>query len=310
MLFGAALDPELPVSETARRLEELGFDYAAVGEHVFFHSPTTNAFVALGVAAGATRTISLVSTVTLSPLYPAPLAAKMAAELRRLSGERFELGVGMGGEFPGEFLACGVDRAERASRLEESLEVIRLLMAGRAVTFEGRYSRLTDLTLMPAPKTPLPIWVGGRHENAMRRAARWADVWMPYLFTPEQFALSMDVIRGAADDGQRCRPPVEGALFAWTVLGEDTPKAVEEAATGLSAIYGQDMRSAARRYVLAGSVEHCLARLAEYQASGVTRCIFSPVAPSGNDRQRMIERIAHELLPRCRETFASPQGES
>lgn len=300
MIFGAALDPLAPVPDAARRLESLGYEYAAVGEHVFFASDATNAFVALAVAAGATTSIRLVSTITLLPLYPAPLAAKMAAELQRLSGGRFELGVGMGGEFPAEFIACGVPVQERAARLEEGLEVIQLLMGGERVSFDGRFTTLADVTLVPRPQAPPPVWLGGRKPRAMRRAARWADVWMPYLYTPTQFEKSMEVIGREAEACGRDRAAVDGALFAWTLLGESRAAAVEEAGALLSATYGSDMRAAAERYVLAGSADDCLARLHQYARAGVGRCIFAPLAADPESRDAMVERIATDLVPAYR----------
>ena len=297
MLTGSVIDPTRSVPDAARRLEALGFDYGAVGEHVFFASEATNAFVTLAVAAGATTTLRLVSTITLLPLYPAALAAKMAAELQRLSGGRFELGIGMGGEFPDEFAACGVPVGERTARTEEGLTVIARLMREDAVTLDGRFTSLRGVTLNPRPDTPPPVWLGGRREKAMRRAARLADVWMPYLYTPEQFAHSMEVIGAETEAAGRGPDAVDGALFAWTLLGHDRESALEQAATLLSATYGSDMRAAAARYVLAGSVDDCAQRLAAYAAAGVRRVIFSPLAAGPDDRAAMTERIGSELLP-------------
>jgi alkanesulfonate monooxygenase SsuD/methylene tetrahydromethanopterin reductase-like flavin-dependent oxidoreductase (luciferase family) len=221
MLFGGNLATELPVAETARRIEELGYDYVATGEHVAFHSPTTNAFAALAVAAGATSKVRLLSAITILPLYPAALAAKLTAELANLSGNRFDLGAGAGGEFPAEFEACGVDPAERTPRLEEALTVIGRLLSEEHVTFAGRFTTLTDITLMPRPARPVPVWLGGRKEGAMRRAARFADVWMPYLYTPEQFGQSMATVREEAVAHGRAADAVDGGLLAFTVVGDD-----------------------------------------------------------------------------------------
>src|SRR2546430_7839024 len=93
--------------DAARRLEGLGFDYLAMGEHVAFGVPTPNAFVGLSAAAAVTERIKLLSAITLLPLSPAALAAKLAAALDVVSGGRFTMGVGVGGEYPREFEACG-----------------------------------------------------------------------------------------------------------------------------------------------------------------------------------------------------------
>jgi alkanesulfonate monooxygenase SsuD/methylene tetrahydromethanopterin reductase-like flavin-dependent oxidoreductase (luciferase family) len=301
MLFGGGLAEELPVAETAQRIEELGYDYVAVGEHVVFSSQTTNTFVALAVAAGATSTIHLLSAITLLPLYPAALAAKLTAELARLSGDRFDLGAGMGGEFPAEFEACGVDPAERAPRLEEALTVIGRLLSEEHVTFAGRFTTLTDVTLMPRPSRPVPVWLGGRKERAMRRAARLAEVWMPYLYTPEQFARSMATVREEALACGRTADAVDGGLLAFAVIGDDGDDCRRRAGELLSVVYGADMRSAAQRYVLAGTAEELVERVLAYREAGVNRLIFSPLTDAGSEHLEMLERIAREVIPRCGE---------
>jgi probable F420-dependent oxidoreductase len=300
MLFGGNLANDLPVAETARRIEELGYDYIAVGEHVAFPSPVTNGFISLSIAAGATSRIRLLSAITLLPLYPAALAAKLSAELAHLSGERFDLGAGAGGEFPAEFEACGVPIVERVPRLEEALVVIRRLLSEEHVTFAGRFTTLNDITLMPRPSAHVPVWLGGRKERAMRRAARFADVWMPYLYTPEQFASSMATIREEAAVCGREADAVEGALLAFTVIGDDGAECRRRAGERLSEIYGSDMRSAAHRYVLAGTAEEIAERVAAYRESGVGRLMFSPVTDGGAEHLEMLVRIAEEVIPRYR----------
>lgn len=299
MLFGGNLAKDLPVGETARRIEELGYDYVAVGEHVAFHSPTTNGFVALAIAAGATSTIRLLSAITILPLYPAALAAKLTAELAHQSGGRFDLGAGAGGEFPAEFEACGVDVSERVPRLEEGLEVIGRLMREDHVTFDGRFTKLSDITLMPRPSQPVAVWLGGRREGAMRRAARFADVWMPYLYTPEQFASSMATIREHAAARGREVDAVDGALLSFVLVGDDGDECRRRAGERLSVIYGSDMRAAAARYALAGTPGEIAERVLAYREAGVSRLIFSPVTDGGPEHLEMLERIASEVIPHC-----------
>ena len=96
------------IAEEARDAERLGFDLVAAGEHVFFHGPVSNAFVTLAAAAAVTERIRLLSALTILPMYPMVMAAKMAATLDRVSHGRFDLGVGVGGDYPPEFAASGV----------------------------------------------------------------------------------------------------------------------------------------------------------------------------------------------------------
>ena len=107
--FGTALRSPYGVAELSRQIEGLGYDVLGCGEHVSFHGDTANGFVSLSVAAGATTNIELMSTITLVPLYPAALLAKMGAALDVASNGRFSLGVGVGGEFANEFASFGFE---------------------------------------------------------------------------------------------------------------------------------------------------------------------------------------------------------
>lgn len=298
--FGAALAAGLSVAPAARTLEELGYDYVASAEHVAFHGPVANAFATLGVAAGATTRIGLVSTVTLLPLYPAVLAAKLTAELAHHSNGRFELGVGIGGEFPAEFAACGVPLSERAARAVEAIAVIRSLLGGPDVSFQGRFTAFDALTIEPRPSAVPPIWIGGRKEQAMRRAARHGDVWMPYLFTPEQYRASRETIAREAEEHGRDPAAIASALYVWACVESDGRRAVAHATERLSAVYGTDMRAAVERYVVAGTPRECAARLDQYRAAGVDRVIFATLADDAAGHLEMLGAIAGEVIPQLR----------
>jgi len=211
--YGLTLGADHSVIDEAREAEQLGFDYVASGEHLFFHDACPNPFVTLAAAAGATRHIRLVSTISLLPLYPAALVAKLVATLDQVSGGRFELGVGAGGEYPAEFVAAGVTAESRFRRLSESLEVMRMLFARLPVSFEGEFTRLDEVRLDPPPRQRPgpPIWLGGRKPGAVRRAARYADVWMPYMVTPERLAEGLAQVRSAAEDIGREPADIRGA---------------------------------------------------------------------------------------------------
>ena len=287
------------VPAAARRAEQLGFDLVTSGEHVFFHGPTANAFVTLAAAAAVTERIRLVSTLTLLPLYPMALVAKMTATLDHLSGGRFELGVGVGGEYPPEFAASGVPVAGRGRRADEALEVLVQLLSGNQVTADGAFGSLRDLRLDPPPvqRPHPPIWVGGRQPAAQRRAGRFGDVWMPYMVSPGSFGRSLTQVREFAAAAGRPPGPVRGALFIWGSVDPDGGRARAEAVRFVSQIYQQDFEPLADRYLLHGDPDTVLARLAEYQAAGADTLIFSP-ACAPERRDDVVALLAESVLPR------------
>jgi probable F420-dependent oxidoreductase len=286
------------VPELARRAEEQGFDFFCCGEHVFFHGPITNAFVALAAAAGAPERVRLLSALTVLPVYPAALAAKLIATLDRVSRGRFELGVGVGGEYPPEFEAVGVPVTERGRRTDEALEVLARLFTGEPVDFHGRFTTIEGQTLRPAPlqRPGPPVWIGGRKNAAMHRAARYGDVWLPYLITPDQLAKSLTGVRDLAAQHGRERDAVRGAVFCWSAVDADGGWARHAAIEAVSTTYRQDFTDLADSYLLCGDVEQVVHRIGEYAQAAAEDLVFAP-ACRAVDRDRVVDTFAREVLP-------------
>ena len=286
------------VAVEARHAEDAGYDGVAVGEHLFFHGPHPNGFIALAAAAGATTRIRLLSSLTVLPLYPAALAAKLATTLDQVSGGRFDMGVGVGGEYPPEFVAAGVDVTQRGARTDEALELMRALWAGGSVAFDGRFTRVPNLALAPGPVQPggPPIWLGGRSPAAVARAGRFGDVWMPYMYTPEQLASSLAEVRAAAEQAGRDPAAVRGAVFCWVGVDEDPARSRQEVVDGVGAVYQQDFSRLADRYLLHGDPDRVAARAREYADAGAQTLIFSPVG-EGSRRQDIVDLFTRSVRP-------------
>ena len=184
---GAWAQPET-LTAVARRAEELGyhglwaFQRLLVGaeqELAPVYRSVLDPVVALTWAAAATTRIRLgVSVLNLPYLSPTYLA-KQAGTLDRLSGGRFDLGLGTGWSEP-EFVATGSDPTPRGPRTEEYLAVLRTLFADRGESFEGRFYRVPPSRMAPPPVQPggPPILLGGTADVALRRAGRIAAGWL------------------------------------------------------------------------------------------------------------------------------------
>ena len=285
----------------ARAAEAAGYDGVATGEHVFFHGPVANGFVVLAAAAGATERIRLLTSLTVLPLYPAALAAKLATTLDNVSGGRFDMGVGVGGEHPPEFVAVGAEVTERGARTDEALDLLRALWAGGPVRHDGRFSTVPGLALEPGPVQPggPPVWLGGRRAAAIRRAGRHGDVWLPYMYTPEQVASSLAEVRRAAEQAGRDPQAVRGAVFCWGGVAEDAARSRRDVVEGVSAVYQQDFDRLADRYLLHGDPDRVLARVREYADAGAETLVFSPVG-EGAARSAVVDLFTSAVLPRLR----------
>jgi probable F420-dependent oxidoreductase len=150
-----------------------GWDSPYTYQHAF-HEP----FALFAFCAAVTRRIELVTGVLILPQRQTTLVAKQAAEVDVLSGGRLRLGIGVGWN-PVEFEALGENIHTRGKRIEEQLEVMRLLWTRELVTYEGRWHRVPDAGIKPLPvQQPIPVWMGGESEVVLRRAARLADGWI------------------------------------------------------------------------------------------------------------------------------------
>jgi len=150
-----------------------GWDSQFTYRHTF-HEP----LVLFGFCAAVTRRIELVTGIVILPQRQTALVAKQTAEVDVLSGGRLRLGIGVGSNTV-EFEALGESFGNRGQRVEEQLEVLRLLWTRELVTYAGRWHRVPDAGLNPLPvQRPIPIWMGGDSEVVIRRMARLADGWI------------------------------------------------------------------------------------------------------------------------------------
>jgi probable F420-dependent oxidoreductase len=295
--FGTYLNSQLDVIDCARRIEAAGFDYLISGEHILFHGPRYSAISKLSAAAAVTDHIRLMTAVLLLPLYPAPMAAWMATTLDQISGGRLDLGIGVGGESKKEFELVGVPLSERGPRTDEAMRVLRLLWTAGPATFSGKFSNFVDMDLQPKPvQSHLPIWVAGRRPPAMRRAARYGDGWIPYMYSARRLAESARIIREEAEAVGRDPDEIQISIHASTAVYRDGDKARQVAAAHLERGYGQDLRHIIERSAIVGTPEDCRRRIEEYIDAGARTVVFLLACPP-EDFYEMLELLTTEVIP-------------
>ena len=281
----------------AELAEELGFDSIWAGEHLSFLNPILDLGVALATFAAVTRRIAIGAGVVLLPLRHPSLVAKQAASLDYVSGGRLLLGLGVGGEGTGDFVAAGVPVEERGARANEGIEAVRVLLRDRPASFAGRFYGFSDVSIEPPPAQPggPPLLVGGRSDAAIRRAARHGDGWLPYMVSPDRYARGL----AALDEEARVAGRGSNRRFHGVVLfahvDDDGERARAEAMAHLSERYGMPFeRHHVDRLCVVGTPEECLARIDAYRAAGAEHISFNPaVAEDGFLEQvRRISAVA------------------
>lgn len=290
VLVGVHHPYELPVQQFAPLAESLGFDYLAHGEHVLFRRPLLNAFVALSVAAGCTQRIRLLSAITLLPLYPAALAAKLAASLDFASDGRFDFGIGIGGEVTAEFDLCGVPLKQRARITDDSLATIARLFGDETPPDGVQPMMLPRPVQRPSP----PIWVAGRGNASVRRAARWGDVWFPYLTDAERVATG---VRELDEEriAQGRSNPIRTAVSCFVSIQRGTVSAERDARRYVSRLYQID-ESRIANYVVGGPPEHVVARIGELVEAGADSVLLLMCA-SDDEAMQMTRLAGAEVRP-------------
>ncbi len=180
--------------------------------------------------AAVTSTLELITSVVVLPQRQAPLVAKQVATIDLLSGGRLRLAVGAGWN-RAEYEALGVDFSERTARLEEQIELLRLLWTEPLVTFRGRFHTLERVGINPLPARPIPIAMGtGGSDRALRRVVRCADAWMPLLLPGlDEITLADAVGRVREICEEEGRDPQTLPVFGRVYLGPGWQQAVDEA---------------------------------------------------------------------------------
>jgi probable F420-dependent oxidoreductase len=147
-------------------------------------TPWPDPWVAIGAMAAATERIRFFTNVFVLPARTPFAVAKAVGTAAALSGDRVALGVGMGW-MEEEFDAMEQDFRRRGKRADEMLEVIAKLLTGEVVEHHGEFYDFDPLEMLPAPSRPVPVWVGGMSDAALRRAAR-NDGWISDIHTTEE----------------------------------------------------------------------------------------------------------------------------
>jgi len=284
--------------------ERLGFHSAMAADHIVFpvesHStyPYTvdgkhpsvgdalETFSILGVVAGATERLRLVTSVLVLPYRNPVLTAKMVASLDVLSGGRVTLGVGAGW-LKEEFEALNSpDFDARGAVTDEWITIFKQLWSQSPASFEGRFYRYSDIRCEPFPvqKPHPPIWVGGHSRAALRRTARHGDGWHPVgaiaasPLPPKEMSAHLDMLKRLTE--------AEGRDFSALTISYKAPLYD----TGIALPDGV-------RRPFSGKPEEIAGDIRTFAAIGVHELIFDFRGQSIPESIERLDRFAAEIMP-------------
>lgn len=223
---------------------------------------------------------------------------------------------GRGGDWQMEQEAFGVPPRERARRLEEGIEALRLLWTHDRASYQGQYLRFTDIVCEPKPATKPcpPLWIaanprpaladslpiplkdrGNVVERSTRRIARLADGWMTTLLVPEEFGQRWQAIRRALDDEGRDSARFDNCLYYNANINEDHEAALQESKRFLDAYYETDFsRTAVESWVALGGPERVIANIRRFVDAGAREIT---IRLTSWDQRGQLRRLMTEVMP-------------
>lgn len=282
--FGYVLPPseglDVPEPDKLWKMAELAdsssLDYMWVSDHIMFWHPVYESLTLLSAIAARTERIRIGTAVLQLAMRQPVIVAKTLASIQRLSKGRLTVGVGVGGEYPPEWEAAGVALKTRARRTDEMISALRGLWSEGAYDQQTKHVHVKGVDLRPKPMSHTPIWIGGRKEPSISRAARLGDGWMGIFLTPEMYAERLTQLKNECEREGRDAAQVFPSLYVWTCIAETTEKA-QETGRLLSAFYNTPFEKL-ERYAIIGDPAQCARRFKEFADAGARHFAVAPIS--------------------------------
>jgi len=281
-----------------------------VGDSIFA-KPRLDAIALLGALAARTRRVRLGPACFASaPLRNALILAYQWCCLDLMSNGRtiFVACKGQsepgGGLFDREFETLGIDPRSRTRRMEEAIEILRLVSSRENVDYAGKFCRFHNLTILPRPiQQPIPIWVTANPnttalaevQTGYRRVARLGDGWMTTGKTPEDLRNSLALVRGFAKElGRDLGNDFEVALYYNINVNENRESAFLESKKFLDSYYMVNYAAEfLNNWVAMGSPEQCTEDIRAFIQAGATTVTLRL---TGYDQKAQFKRVTEEVL--------------
>lgn len=286
--------------ELATKAEQKGFDSVWVGDSILAR-PRFEALTTLAAIAARTRRVQLGTAVYLTPLRHPVSLAHAVGNLDLLSGGRLLFGIGIGTSarsVRAEFAACGVDFHQRGQLQEEGLRIMKGLWRGQPFTFHGKLFQLDQATLHPLPARdggPL-VLLAGASERPLRRAACFADGWLPISHDPQEFSRHWEQLQNYCVEAGRDPSKLLRILYVTLNVNRDASTAEKETEAFLQDYYGPaaHARISRSQAIASGEPEHCAEFLHGFAQAGASHFI---VRFTSSDQELQMDRFLSEVIP-------------
>jgi probable F420-dependent oxidoreductase len=287
--FGVGIGAETPAGGLAAivdRLESSGVDSLWFSELVY--TEAADPFIGMAYALGRTTRLKVGTSVAILPGRHPVLVAKQLASLAAVAPKRVLPVFGLQPAIPAEREIFAVPDGRRAAVFDESLRLLRAVLAEPEMDFDGEFFTVRNAAVAPRPDRPLDIWLGGSAPAALRRIGRYGDGWLGSFLTPEEAGRGREAIERAAQEAGRHIEADHFGISLAVADGELTDQMVEVVRrrrpdVDPSALIAPDWQTLHRH-------------LDAYLAAGLTKFVIRPAGPVPMDT--FIDRFVAELLPR------------
>ena len=296
-----------PVDECwtmARFADAAGYDAVWVGDSVVA-KPRLEPMTTLAYIAGITKRVRLGTAVLLPALRHPVVLAQQIANVDQISRGRVVLGLGVGWSLPSaarEWEACGADHKRRRHRLEQHIEIWRMLWGGEPVTHHDGDIELTDHTIGPLPwnEAGPPVWITAGNRGEMLpalfdRFGRLGDGIITTYLHAEECTRVRELGEQALAKHGRALPGFPICVYTTVRMDDDPAEAERYTTEFLATYYGGGVHS--RGTMGLGPRDVVIEALSRYAAAGVTDLCVRFV---GDDQQAQLERFTAEVLPTLR----------
>jgi probable F420-dependent oxidoreductase len=287
--FGVGLGADTGPAELGDivdRLECEGIDSLWFSELV--STPAVDPFIGMAYALSRTSRLKVGTSVAILPGRHPVLVAKQLASLAALGPKRVLPAFGLKSAIPSEQDVFVVPDGQRAAVFDESLQLIKAVLAGDDVAFDGDHFAVRAASVAPRPNPPLDIWLGGSAPGAMRRIGKLADGWLGSFLTPDEARRCREQIQTAATEAGR---EVEADHFGISLAVCDG-KLPDE----LVAVSRRRRPDVDPADLIAADWSELHRQIDGHVAAGLTKFVIRP--SGGLDLTSFLDRFASELLPR------------
>lgn len=297
-LFHRGLPDPKQLFQYVERADQLGIDSIWTPDHVISENPELDPSVLMSVIAARTADIKMGPSVMTLPARNPVEVANTYASLDYLTGGRGRviLGVGLGAD-PRLCEAINVPADQRAGRLQEAIEILRLLWTEDNVSYDGTHYQLDSVTVNPKPNNgPLDIWIGGNSDAALKRIAQYGDGWFPSLITPETFEKKLRRLMKHCDRVGREVERDEAGVILLSHIDTDPSRAQHVRNEYYRQQAGDVPEDVFHRCTAFGTPDDVVDTIERYIEAGCTKFVLLPVGPN-SERIKQLERYSQSVIP-------------